>query len=180
MPAWISHALSLLAEGWRDALPILLAALLHEAGHGLACRMLGVPLRFFRPIAGGAVIGYDASRISYTREAWIAAAGPLANLAGAILCFPGDCSRGRALFGISCLALALFNFLPIRNLDGGTFLAAVLQNHMDIRRCDRICSALSAACTVAVWIGAVSVQLRCGGNLSLLLISVYLLTRIGT
>ena len=180
MPAWISHALSLLAEGWRDALPILLAALLHEAGHGVACRMLGVPLRFFRPIAGGAVIGYDASRISYAREAWIAAAGPLANLAGAILSFPGDCSRGRALFGISCLALALFNFLPIRNLDGGTFLAAVLQNRMEIRRCDRICSALSAACTVAVWIGAVSVQLRCGGNLSLLLISVYLLTRIGT
>lgn len=176
MPAWLSH----LAAGWRDILPILLAALLHEAGHALACRLFRVPIRFFRPLAAGAVIGYDAARISYIQEAWIAAAGPLANLAGAFLCMPGYCERGRALFGISCLALALFNFLPIRNLDGGTFLTALLLHRGDLARCDRITSAVSSVCTVAVWIGAVSVQLRCGGNLSLLLISVYLLTKIGT
>ena len=176
MQAW----LSLLESGWRDAIPILLAALLHEAGHALACRLLRVPIRFFRPIAAGAVIGYDASRIPYIKEAWIAAAGPLANLAGAFLCLPGYCTRGRALFGISCLALALFNFLPIRNLDGGTFLSALLLHRGNVARCDRITSAVSSVCTVAVWICAAAVQMRCGGNLSLLLISVYLLTRIGT
>lgn len=165
-------------NGLRDSLPFLLAALLHEGGHLLACRLLGVPIRFFRPTVAGAVIGYDPSAVSYTREAMIAAAGPLSNLAGFLLCFPGQCSRGRALFGIACLSLALFNLLPIRRLDGGVILYDLLTSVMDPWRSAPIVETVSLVCTVCLWMCAAAVQIRCGGNLSVFLISVYLLTKI--
>ena len=167
-----------LLNGLRDTLPFLLAAVLHEGGHLLACRFLRVPIRFFSPIATGAVIGYDPSAVSYAREAWIAAAGPLANLAGFLLCFLGECTRGRALFGTSCLAFAFFNLLPIRTLDGGVLLYDLLTPVMGPIRAERIGEKISAVCTVLLWMCTVAVQIRCGGNLSILLISVYLLTKI--
>ena len=167
-----------LLNGLRDSLPILLAALLHEGGHLLVCLLLRVPIRFVRPIATGAVIGYDPSAVSYAREAWIAAAGPVANLAGFLLCFLGECTRGRALFGTSCLAFAFFNLLPIRTLDGGVILYDLLTPVMGPIRAERIGEKISAVCTVLLWMCTVAVQIRCGGNLSILLISVYLLTKI--
>lgn len=176
--AWFLGAVFTLLNGIGDTLPILLAALLHEGGHGLACLILRVPIRFFRPTAAGAVIGYDASALSYTREAWIAAAGPLMNLAGVFLCFPGTCGRARALFGISSLALAFFNLLPIRHLDGGVLIASFLLPRLGPVRGEILCEKISRIFTVLLWMGAVSAQMRCGGNLSLLIISVYLLTKI--
>lgn len=165
-------------NGLRDSLPFLLAALLHEGGHLLACRLLGVPIRFFRPTVAGAVIGYDPSAVSYTREAMIAAAGPLSNLAGFLLCFPGQCSRGRALFGIACLSLSLFNLLPVQKLDGGVILSDLLIFRLGPIHGSQICEKVSLVCTVFLWMCAAAVQIRCGGNLSVFLISVYLLTKI--
>ena len=171
-------ALFTLLNGVRDSLPFLLAALLHESGHLLACRLLRVPIRFFRPTATGAVIGYDPSTLSYQGEIWIAAAGPLANLAGFLSCFPGECSRGRALFGVACLSLAVFNILPIRHLDGGVILRDLLFYLLGPVRGEKIGEKISRVCTVCLWTCAVAVQIRCGGNLSLLFISVCLLTKI--
>ena len=171
-------ALFTLLNGVRDSLPFLLAALLHESGHLLACRLLRVPIRFFRPTAAGAVIGYDPSTVSYNREAMVAAAGPLANLAGFLSCFPGECSRGRALFGVACLSLAVFNTLPIRHLDGGVILRDLLFSLLGPVRGEITGEKISRICTVCLWTCAVAVQIRCGGNLSLLFISVCLLTKI--
>lgn len=167
-----------LLNGLRDSLPFLLAALLHEGGHLLACRLLGVPIRYFRPTVAGAILGYDASAISYAREAMIAAAGPLANLAGFLFCFPGQCSRGRTLFGIACLSLSLFNLLPVQRLDGGVILSDLLIFRLGPIHGSQICEKVSLVCTVFLWMCAAAVQIRCGGNLSVFLISVYLLTKI--
>ncbi|MBQ1976020.1 MAG: hypothetical protein II227_01120, partial [Clostridia bacterium] len=82
MNGLLFSAVFTLLNGVRDSLPFLLAALLHESGHLLACRFLRVPIRFVRTTVTGAVIGYDPSSLSYAREIWIAAAGPLMNLAG--------------------------------------------------------------------------------------------------
>ena len=171
-------ALFTLLNGVRDSLPFLLAALLHESGHLLACRLLRAPIRFIRPTATGAVIGYDPSTLSYRGEIWIAAAGPLANLAGFLSCFPGECSRGRALFGVACLSLAIFNILPIRHLDGGVILRDLLFSSLGPVRGEKIGEKISRICTLCLWTCAVAVQIRCGGNLSLLFISVCLLTKI--
>ena len=109
-PVWLNAASGGLSAVCAEAVPCLAAALLHEAGHALACLSLGVPIRHFRPRFLGAVIGYDASGLSYRHEAWIAAAGPAANLLGVLACLPGECGRGRALFGVACLALSFWVF----------------------------------------------------------------------
>lgn len=159
-----------------DALCILGAALLHEAGHALACFFLRVPIRFLRPAPGGARIGYDPCAVSYPGEALIAFSGPAAGLLGAALCLPGTCGRLRALFGICSLSLSLFNLLPVRGLDGGVLLTALADWMLGCGAGDRLLRVASPVCTVLLWMCAVAVQLRTGGNLSLFLLSVYLLT----
>lgn len=178
MEGIVFAAVLTLLNGLRDSLPFLLAALLHESGHLLACRLLRVPIRFVRTTVTGAVIGYDPSSLSYAREIWIAAAGPLMNLAGFLVCLPGECSRSRALFGAACLSLSLFNLLPIRRLDGGVITNNLLVSLLGPIQGIRIGGILSRICTVGLWMCAAAVQIRCGGNLSLFFISVCLLTKI--
>jgi len=55
---WVLTACWTVLNGLADTLPVIAAALLHEAGHALMCRLLSVPIRFFAPSAVGAVIGY--------------------------------------------------------------------------------------------------------------------------
>jgi len=166
-------------NGIRDTIPVLLAAALHEAGHLCACLMLRVPIRYFRAGPARAVIGYDASAVSYRGEAWIAACGPLFGILGsaAVLRVPG---HGAALFGIASLSLALFNLLPIDPLDGSVILFSLLCCRWDPVTVERIRRGVCRAGTVFLWMCACAVQLRCGGNLSLLLLSVYLLLRVHT
>ncbi len=161
-------------NGFWDTVPVLLAALLHECGHLLACFLLGVPIRAFSPLAAGAVIGYDAISLSYPQEMAAAAAGPLVNLLSFFLMLP---CRGRfaALFGMASLALALFNLLPHRRLDGGVILSACFSALMGADFSARVVHILSVGITVLLWMSAAAVQLRCGGNLSLLFVSVYFL-----
>lgn len=161
-------------NGVLDALPILLAAILHECGHYLACRLCRVPVRFFRPCVSGAVIGYDGSVVSYGREIIVAAAGPFVNLLSAGLVL-GCQGRFFALFGVSSLGLALFNLVPHRRLDGGVILYALLCLIWEADSAAQVANALSFCGTVLLFMCAAVVQLRCGGNLSLFFVSVYLL-----
>ncbi len=167
-----------LLNGARDTAPLLAAAALHEAGHISACLLLRVPLRGFRIHAAGAVIGYDAAALPYSAEAWIAAAGPSAGLCGTAAAALWGNGRGAALFAAASLVLSVFNLLPIPPLDGGVILSALLHRHLTADTCARILSVLRHCGTILLWILSVIVQLRCGGNLSLLIISVCMLVRL--
>lgn len=176
---FLNHALFFAAgwtflNGFADTLPVLSTILIHECGHLFACRLCGARLRTIRPFAAGAVIGYDASSVSYPREIAAAAAGPLANLLSFLLTL-GCRGRLAALFGMSSLALALFNLLPHRRLDGGVILSAILSCLCGADRAAQTVHILSQITTVCLWMCAAAVQLRCGGNLSLLFVSLYLL-----
>ena len=161
-----------LAEsGLSDAVALIAAALLHEAGHIAVCRLCRIPIRFVRPSPLGAHIGCDCGAVSYGREICAAAAGPAANLLGFLLCFFLPGSRWCALFGVSCLALALFNLLPISSLDGGRILSAVLSPLLGCMTGARLGAAVSAAALLLLWAFSAALQLRCGGSLSLFLIS---------
>ncbi|MBQ8747717.1 MAG: hypothetical protein IJZ08_07625 [Clostridia bacterium] len=177
--AYLSHTLFFAAgwsvlNGFADTVPVLIAVLLHELGHLIACRLLGVRVRTFRATAAGAVIGYDAALLSYPREMIVAAAGPFVNFLSFLLVL-GCHGRAAALFGIASLALALFNLLPHEKLDGGVILSALLSCRFGADAAARFVHIFSAILTVLLWACAVAVQMRCGGNLSLLLVSVYLL-----
>ena len=168
---------SALGCGIRGATAVFAAVLLHEAGHLIACRILRVPLRQFRLKIGGAVLGYDASSVSYGKEAIVAAAGPLAGLGGTALAAWTDSPR-TAFFGLVCLSLSVFNLLPIPPLDGGVLLSCALFGCLDADNAARVLSAVRHGGVILLWICAVLLQLRCGGNLSLLVISVFLLVRL--
>ncbi len=161
-------------NGFADTLPVLLAVLLHEIGHLIACRLLGVRVHTLRPTAAGAVIGYDAASLSYPREIAAAFAGPLVNFLSFFLVL-GCHGRTAVLFGITSLTLALFNLLPHKRLDGGVILSAILSCRFGADTAARFVHILSGVLTVLLWMTAAAVQMRCGGNLSLLLVSVYLL-----
>ena len=74
--------------------------------------------------------------------------------------------------------LGVFNLLPIQRLDGGVILSDLLISRLGPIRGSQICEKVSLVCTVFLWMCAAAVQIRCGGNLSVFLISVYLLTKI--
>ncbi len=161
-------------SGVADTLPVLLAALVHECGHLVACRFYGVPVRLFAPSPVGAVIGYDATCLTYGQEAAIAAAGPLAN-ALSVLCVLFCRGRFFALFGVSSLGLCFFNLLPLTGLDGGVILRTFLDSRFGPRKAFRVAGVVSDMVAAALFVLAALFQLRAGGNLSLLFLSIYLL-----
>ena len=170
--------LLMLFNGMRDTLPLLAAAALHEAGHIFACLLFRVPIRFFRIHTSGAVIGYDTAALPYSAEAWIAAAGPIAGLCGTAAAVLWGNERSAVLFASVSLGLSVFNLLPVPPLDGGVILSALLHQFFRADTCEKILSVFRHAGTVLLWIFSVSVQLRCGGNLSLLIISICMLIRL--
>ena len=112
-------------NGWRLLTVVLLAALLHEAGHWAALRLLGGRLLSLRLGPLGAVMEGDWRRLSYGRELAVALAGPAVNLLCALalrfLPLPE-----REVFAGAHFMLGVFNLLPIGPLDGGRALRLAL------------------------------------------------------
>lgn len=101
-----------------EALHLMLAAALHEAGHCIALfatknRIAQVQLKGF-----GIKIVPQYRRVpTVWQETVILFAGPLAGLMGAMLLKPVA-----PVFSKMSLLLSVFNLLPIRGLDGGSML----------------------------------------------------------
>lgn len=162
----------ILGDGERFA-AILLAALIHEAGHVIAAALLGVKLRLCRTGPAGIALRYDFSVVSHLREAAVCLAGPLLGA----LCFLCGFRSMSYLAGASA-ALSLFNLLPISYLDGGCILSALLSSFLSPVNVWRICRVLSVLFTAALWCSAVYLMLVSGGDISAITVSVYLLYRL--
>ncbi len=105
------------------------AALLHEAGHLAALRLLGGRVERICLRLSGGEIRYRG-RLSYGGDALVALAGPLANLLCALLCAAAARRWPEPWLYrfIGChVTLALFNLLPALPLDGGRILQAALE-----------------------------------------------------
>ncbi len=104
----------------------ILCALIHEAGHIIACKFLKVETSI-KFAASGPRIKPHAT-LSYKDELIIAASGPCINIAVAILSF----ALGRLLkealpiFGILNLFTALANLFPLRGYDGYRILNCII------------------------------------------------------
>ncbi len=146
----------------------LLAAAVHEGGHLLAARLLGVRIRGFRLDFSGARLHIGGRALSFGEEWLLSAAGPLASLIASGLVSPlWQASHFFGWFSCASLLLGLFNLLPIRTLDGGRMLSALLYRISTPTVAFYTVFATSAACLFFLWTVAVYLLLRAGDGLSL-------------
>jgi len=138
---------------------LCLAVFLHELGHALTARRLGLEVVDITlgPLGGMTRMSVmpESSRI----EAWVASAGPLTNLALAALCavaaltlpvaaWPPWATLALAQGLTFNLVLGLFNLVPAFPTDGGRLLRAWLARRRDWLRATEIAVRVGAWCAL--------------------------------
>ena len=124
------------AAGMIGVVAFLTSILVHEFAHALVARRFGVGTESIQLWALGGVARLDRESPTAKAEGWIAAAGPIASVAVAIVSIAtwlllGGSTDGShyvamlGWLGIINALLALFNLLPGAPLDGGRILKAV-------------------------------------------------------
>ena len=128
-----------------------LALLMHEAAHALIARAVGARIMSLELLPFGCAANMDGFFDSGAKEAAVAAAGPLINIAAAAgvnLLFPEDTFT--SAFVRSSAALSAVNLLPALPMDGGRILAAMLGMDMKKQTAVRISGYLGIAAGSAV------------------------------
>jgi stage IV sporulation protein FB len=148
---------------------MLFAIFLHELGHVLAMILLSCRVLKIRLIPSSVQIVKDSSK-GYESDLLIALAGPFANFI-AFMVFKG-CFENFALINF---AVGAYNLLPFKGLDGGTICYSVLCKMFDINKAASILKYITITVAVILIIGASMLWLFEKGNISLLIISAYLL-----
>ncbi len=124
------------------------AALVHELGHLTAMFLVGATVRGIRVTACGPVIEY--SGVTTRREEMgILAAGPLAAIFFAVLCFITDVPF-LCYTGAIALLAAMFNLLPVLPMDGGRLAQYALEAAMPERAAQLVLRAMGTACALGV------------------------------
>src|SRR2546426_11855030 len=115
--------------GWWFAAGFVLLILVHECGHLIAARRLGLKVGapVFIPFMGAFIALKEAPRNAWI-EAQVGIGGPLLGTAGAAVCDGLYLVSGNALFRALAFIgffLNLFNLAPIGFLDGGRIVTAL-------------------------------------------------------
>src|SRR3989454_5480793 len=115
--------------GWWYALGFVLLILVHECGHLVAARRIGLKVGapVFIPFMGAFIALKEAPRNAWI-EAQVGIGGPLLGTAGAAVCDGLYLVSGNALFRALAFIgffLNLFNLAPIGFLDGGRIVTAL-------------------------------------------------------
>ena len=159
---------------------VLLPVLVHELGHILALRLLGLRICHFRVEMKGLCIGYRgyAGALGHTMAA---AAGPAFGLfyaLGASLLAGRHQSSWLELTAGVSLLLSVFNLLPALPLDGGRILYHILSALLGENQAERVSDIVSLAVgTILLGLGAY--LMFCGLGLALELAAVWLLLSTG-
>ncbi len=173
--AWITLWLYLDKSG--GAVYSLSAALFHECGHLAALLWLGEkPRRLLVSFFGMRLERAEKAALSYPQEAALYAAGPAANALLALALSLLSIRLPALRQGVHAnLLLGLFNLLPLRPMDGGQIVYALLCRRTTPDRAAQMCKK-AAACGViplAAWSAYACV--RHGWNYSLVASSLYVL-----
>lgn len=152
----------------------ILAAAIHEAGHIVSARLLGIRLLYYRINPAGIVLHFDYQHVPYYKEMLVHLGGPLLGLASAATasCLTGD--GARFFIGVSA-TMSLVNLLPVEGFDGGGALAAMLGELFLPDTVYRTSKAVSAVFVLLLWCAVLWIELRVGGNLGLMVFAVYVM-----
>ncbi|MBV9646235.1 MAG: site-2 protease family protein [Candidatus Eremiobacteraeota bacterium] len=115
--------------GWSFALVFVLLIFVHELGHAVFMRALGVPASMPYFIPGlGALITMKGRPASVLQEAYIAIAGPVVGSFASLCCFLYGTATENAFWLAAAYTgffLNLFNLFPVLPLDGGRVAGAI-------------------------------------------------------
>jgi len=141
------------------ALAVVSSAVLHEAGHLTAARICSRKVERAELSVTGAGIYLEEKLSSYASDAFISISGCAVNAVSAIASYflTGACLSGRSLreceglifFFLASSLFAAVNLIPVRGLDGGDALFAVLALKLDLARAEKISRSVSAVSAVA-------------------------------
>lgn len=115
--------------GWRFALGFVLLIFVHECGHLIAAKRLGLKVGapVFIPFMGALIALKEAPRNAWI-EAQVGIGGPLLGALGAAVCYAIFLATGQGIFGALAYTgffLNLFNLAPVGFLDGGRIVTAL-------------------------------------------------------
>ena len=161
--------------------PFLLTCcyLVHELGHILATRLLGGKIRKITTGVFKIAIGYDTYSMSYRKELLVSIAGIAFNLIFALICHLLNNGSEALSFLITCnLSLAVINLYPVSILDGGRLLKLALNLLVSEEKSEKISRHVSFFCGILLWFVSIYLQLVFNANISMLLISVFLLIQL--
>src|SRR5919204_1219564 len=117
--------------GWAFGVGIVLLILIHESGHVVVARLMGMPvtLPVMIPFLGAFVSMKQQPR-TVAQESVMAIGGPILGSIGAGLCYVGylampDTATGQLLRALAYFGflINLFNLVPVTPLDGGRVLS---------------------------------------------------------
>lgn len=143
--------------------------LMHELGHYFMIRAVGGDVKMVRLTAIGAEMAVRRP-LGYWQEGISALAGPGVNLVLAVIFCTWE--WGRTFAGIN-LVMAVFNLIPIGRLDGGRALYCTLALLAGPDWAVRVGCWLDVTCT-AILVGIGFFLVGAGGNITLLLVAVWL------
>ncbi|MFN7998256.1 MAG: site-2 protease family protein [Bryobacteraceae bacterium] len=181
--SWVhGRSLEAMLSGLLFIVSLFACVLLHELGHSMAARKLGIPTMDITLLPIGGVARLQRMPEKPAHELLVALAGPAVNVGIAAVLFawltishdwvpPGELGVASGPFLerllVSNVWLVLFNLIPAIPMDGGRVLRAILASRMEYIKATRIASSISKA--VAVVFGMIGLF----GNPMLLVVALF-------
>lgn len=167
--------------GWlQQSLLLFASVLLHEAGHVVAARKLGIRVYEVELLPyGGVARMEELSKLGGAAEAVVAAAGPATSFLLAVVfkSFSGYSDIFDMAYRYN-LIISAFNLIPVIPLDGGKIARNIMVYFIGYRQATRILS--SAGKITALFIAGINLCRFASGNKSAALVITAVFIYLGT
>lgn len=153
----------------------LLAAILHELAHLCCFIYFGqIPKKVELNALGMRIPREEGTKLSLKQEGIVALAGPVTNVILALITVTFTNVEWASRATAVNLSLAVFNLLPIFELDGGRAIYYLLCNRVEEKTASRVVTILSTISLFLLYLCGFIVLFRTGYNFTLIATTVYL------
>ena len=168
--------LMLVIDRTGSIIPLLAGTAVHELGHLIAMRNQKNPVQKIMLVPAALLIVGGVTS-SDKEEIKTVFAGPVANIAVGgffLLLFLAIEKETLLLYAVVQLALAIFNLLPVKGLDGGTLLFIALRRKMELSTAELLVNIISFIFSTGLAILGTLLFVAGPQNPSLLICGIYL------
>ncbi len=164
----------LLLGAGKILLPAFCAAAFHEFGHVAAIYLVGSRVTGVRIEPFGGEIETDDRLYSYGAELFVSLAGVLVNFLFSLFLLLEGTPIFVQEFALCSLGMGIFNVMPLKGLDGGSALKAILLKKCSLDRADFLCQIAAISCMTLFCATVIAGCFFFFWNPTLLLILIYL------